>query len=204
MSGGVDAHLRIRNAGLDDAAAVSSILADAFSDDPVMLWMFGGPAPIRRLFAELTRDVYLTHGFGHLAGDAAATLWLPPEKNMKLPFMNELRMAGSIFRSGGIGALKRTRTAAKIVSSSHPRTPHYYLFAVGVRSEQQGKGLGGRIIRSGLERADNEGAPAYLENSKPRNTPLYERLGFGPVAPLGLPSGAPPLLGMLRPAGETA
>ena len=82
--------------------------------------------------------------------------------------------------------------------------PHYYLFAVGVRKGAQGKGLGGRLIREGLARADAEGAPAYLENSNPKNTPLYERLGFRPTAPLPLPDGAPPLLGMLRPAGASA
>lgn len=201
MDDGADAHSHIREARDDDAHEVSSILAEAFSDDPVMTWMFGGSGPIRRLFDELTRDVYLAHGFGHITDNAAATLWLPPGGKVRLPFINELRIAASIFRCDGVNALKRAKATAKVVQSNHPQEPHYYLFAVGVRPAHQGKGLGGRIIRAGLERADGDGASAYLENSKPRNTPLYERLGFQPVDFLGLPSGAPPLLGMLRPAG---
>jgi len=204
MEDGAGAQHNIRHARIEDAPAVSSILAEAFSDDPVMVWMFGGAGPIRRLFVELTRDVYLAQGFGHIVDGAAATLWLPPGGKVKLPFMNELRLAAAILRNGGVSALKRAKATAQIVQSNHPQEPHYYLFAVGVVPAHQGEGLGGRIIRSGLERADRDGASAYLENSKPRNTPLYERLGFRPVDLLDLPSGAPPLLGMLRPAGECA
>ena len=58
------------------------------------------------------------------------------------------------------------------------------------------------IIREGLALADKAGADAYLENSNPRNTPLYERLGFAAVNPLPLADGAPPLLAMLRPAAQ--
>ena len=68
----------------------------------------------------------------------------------------------------------------------------------------QGRGLGGHLIREGLTRVDTDGAPAYLENSNPKNTPLYERLGFKAIAPLPLPDGAPPLLAMLRPANISA
>ena len=204
MEGGAGAHHNIRDARIEDAQAVSSILAEAFSDDPVMTWMFGGSGPIQRLFDELTRDVYLAHGFGHISDNAAAALWLPPGGKVRLPFMNELRLAASVLRNGGVSALKRAKATAQVVQSNHPQEPHYYLFAVGVLPAYQGKGFGGRIIRAGLARADRDGASAYLENSKPRNTPLYERLGFQPIDFLGLPSGAPPLLGMLRPAGGSA
>ena len=204
MEDGAGAQHNIRDARIDDAQAVSSILAEAFSDDPVMTWMFGGSGPIQRLFDELTRDVYLAHGFGHISDNAAAALWLPPGGKARLPFMNELRLAASVLRNGGVSALKRAKATAQVVQSNHPQEPHYYLFAVGVLPAHQGKGFGGRIIRAGLARADRDGASAYLENSKPRNTPLYERLGFQPIDFLGLPSGAPPLLGMLRPAGGSA
>ncbi len=130
--------------------------------------------------------------------DSAATLWLPADTHPKLPFLNEMRLAGSILLSGGVKAIARARSTARIVLSSHPKEPHYYLFAVGVRKQMQGCGLGGRIIREGLKQADATGTSAYLENSKPRNTPLYERLGFQPMETVKLPDGAPPLLAMLR------
>ena len=35
---------------------------------------------------------------------------------------------------------------------AHPEEPHYYLFAVGVRQESQGRGPGSEVIRPMLRR----------------------------------------------------
>jgi ribosomal protein S18 acetylase RimI-like enzyme len=191
----------IRSAAMSDADEIADILAEAFSHDPVMSWMYGNTQPQRGTFLELAKGVYLRDGFGHIVDDSATALWLPAGVEEKLPLMMELRLLMSIFRSGGRGALRRGQATEKVMKASHPETPHYYLFAVGVREKMKGKGFGGRIIREGLRRADEAGAPAYLENSNPKNTPLYERLGFQAIAPLALPAGAPQLLGMIRPVG---
>ncbi len=198
MNGASFAEAPISEAGEEDAGNAASILSEAFADDPVMNWTFGGNRAHRTAFLELARGIYLKQGFGHLAGDQAATLWLPAGTTGKLPFLNELRLAFSAVRAAGFGVIARAKSVAEVMEKAHPQAPHYYLFAVGVRKAGQGKGLGGRIIREGLKKADADGAPAYLENSNPKNTALYERLGFSAIAPLGLPAGAPPLLGMLR------
>jgi len=53
------------------------------------------------------------------------------------------------------------------------------------------------MLEATVKRADAMGVPAYLENSNPRNTKLYERAGF--VARKNIaPPGAPPLVGMWR------
>ena len=202
--GGQAEELEIRAAQLADADAIAGILADAFADDPVMGWTFGGAKPFRTVFHELARGVYLKNGFGHIVGDMAATLWLPKGVEIKLPMMNELRIAMSAVYHHGPRSIWRALATADVLARHHPDTPHYYLFAVGVRNNAQGKGLGGALIREGLSKADADGALAYLENSNPKNTPLYERLGFRAIAPLPLPQGAPPLLGMLRPAAKEA
>ncbi len=176
---------------------VADILAEAFADDPVMNWMFGSARPFRTIFFELARGLYLKSGFGHIADDGGATLWLPAGQKVMLPLTNELRILGAALPSGGARAISRAKRAGDIMEASHPSRPHYYLFAVGVRSAMKGKGIGGGLIREGLKRANEAGAPAYLENSNPMNTPLYERLGFQTTAPLNLPAGAPPLLGMM-------
>jgi len=191
----------IRSASMNDAEEIADILTEAFSNDPVMIWMFGNARPLRVMFLECAKGVYLRRGFGHIAEDGAAALWLPALAKLEMPLMGELHMFWSALRNGGFGALRRTQATEEVALASHPEEEHFYLFAVGVRDKLKGKGLGGGIIREGLKRVDEAGAPAYLENSNPKNTPLYERLGFRAIAPLGLPAGAPPLLGMLRQAG---
>lgn len=42
----------------------------------------------------------------------------------------------------------------------------------------KGRGLGSAVLAPVLDKADAEGVPCYLENSNPRNTPFYTRLGF--------------------------
>lgn len=193
----------MRAAGKEDAGAAADILAAAFAADPVMTWTFGGNRAFRTVFYELARGIYLKHGFGHIADDRAATLWLPAGVPLRLPKLNELRIAASAVLHGGFGALARALKAAEILEKHHPHAPHYYLFAVGVKPDAQGQGLGAALLAEGLKRADEAGAAAYLENSNPKNTPLYERCGFRVTAPLPLPADAPPLLSMLRaPRGE--
>lgn len=191
----------VRIARPEDADGVAEILADAFADDPVMNWMFGSRRPFRAIFFELARGLYLKSGFGHIVDGCGATLWLPAGEKVALPLANELRILGAALPSGGIPAIMRAKKTGDIMKASHPSPPHFYLFAVGVCSAAKGKGVGGQLIRCGLERAAQSGALSYLENSNPMNTPLYERFGFRATAPLQLPQGAPPLLGMLHEGG---
>jgi GNAT superfamily N-acetyltransferase len=194
----------IRPAGSKDAAAVADILADAFHDDPVMNWNLGSKKPIRTIFLELARGLYLRSGFGHIAGDEAATLWLAAGEKSHLPLVNEFRIGASVIPAGGLAAARRLTRVAALMAAARPTGPHYYLFAVGVRRRSQGRGYGGRMIAEGLKLADAEAAPAYLECSNPLNEPLYMRLGFERRSFLDMPAGAPPLSTMTRAARADA
>lgn len=55
--------------------------------------------------------------------------------------------------------------------------PHWYLRTIGVRTEAQGKGIGGRLIKWGLDRADAAGLEVYL-GASPAGAPVYMRYGF--------------------------
>ncbi|MFD0534677.1 GNAT family N-acetyltransferase [Actinomadura luteofluorescens] len=71
------------------------------------------------------------------------------------------------------------------------------------RSPAQGNGLGAALLRSRLDRCDTEGLPAYLESSKERNVPYYERFGFRVTRELPLPGkGCPPVWLMWRDPGR--
>lgn len=195
-----DAPTAPRLAGDGDADALAAILAAAFSDDPVLTWSLGSSEPIETIFREMIAGCYLKTGFAHIVDGAAASLWLPTGGGSHLPVSRQIRIGWKVLRAGGFAALRRALGVERIVERSHPKAPHYYLFAVGVLPGHQGRGLGRRIIGEGLAMAHADGAPVYLENSRPRNTPLYEALGFRACAALPLPPGAPPLIAMWRDA----
>ena len=54
----------------------------------------------------------------------------------------------------------------------------WYLSIVAVAPEQQGRGLGVRLLTPTLAEADAAGAPCYLETFGSRSMKFYERLGF--------------------------
>ncbi|KAJ0421510.1 acyl-CoA N-acyltransferase [Aspergillus carlsbadensis] len=59
--------------------------------------------------------------------------------------------------------------------------PHYYLDMLGTRPEFNGRGLGSKLLRWGLSRADEEKVMTFLV-STPQGKRLYERYGFETVA----------------------
>jgi GNAT superfamily N-acetyltransferase len=54
---------------------------------------------------------------------------------------------------------------------------HWYLELIATRKAYQRRGLGARLVRWGMDRADEEGWDCYLD-STPEGKRLYEKLGF--------------------------
>ncbi|KAF4995190.1 hypothetical protein FGRMN_5328 [Fusarium graminum] len=54
---------------------------------------------------------------------------------------------------------------------------HYHLEVICTHQDWQGKGAGGLLLRWGVERADAEGLPCFLEATR-KGKPVYEKLGF--------------------------
>jgi ribosomal protein S18 acetylase RimI-like enzyme len=80
----------------------------------------------------------------------------------------------------------------------HPKTPHYYLFAIGVRPDCKGQGIGTQLISHLLRQCDAQGMPAYLENSKEENLAFYEGHGFKVQQQIRFAKSAPPVWLMWR------
>ena len=80
----------------------------------------------------------------------------------------------------------------------HPERPHWYLSGIGTDPPAQGSGVGSALMRSQMARCDAAGEAAYLESSKERNVPFYERHGFRVSGELTVPGGGPTLWLMWR------
>src|SRR5690606_6046955 len=115
------------------------------------------------------------------------------------PEENSEEMAAMVREVYGEYAARLGQVTA-LTEAAHPTgRPYLYLQQMAVLPTHRGRGLGSAMLRFGLRVADDEGLPAYLEASTPRNRALYERHGFVDFgAPIRLPEGGPELQPMLR------
>jgi ribosomal protein S18 acetylase RimI-like enzyme len=188
-------------------AAIATLMARAFADDPMMGWVVPRAADRpRALAAFFTANVRYADLYGRVdigPGEDAAAIWLAPGDFRMTPW----RMA----RSGhallplrmGAPSWRRLRRLNAYALMQHARTvagPHWYLYGIGVAPERRGLGLATTLLRPALERADRDRLPCYLETANPVTLPLYERLGFRVEIPGRLPPDGPPFWSMLRPA----
>lgn len=182
-------------------ALIGDIIGDSFADDPVNRWVFRDPRGMAAFYRAVAKKLYLRKGFGHVCGVAGGTLWLPPGVDKSIPLWNSLDTVVAMIRYGGPGAIARGLSVDSFLASRRPIEPHYYLYAIGARPSRQGTGVGGRLIAAGLELADCDGMPAYLESSKESNIGFYRRFGFRVSERIVPAKGCPPMWLMWREAG---
>lgn len=189
---------QLSEAGPAEAAKLVSVLSEAFRDDPLMNWVFGGPRAIPALFRMLVKHVYLPDGRAFLIGDEGATLWMRSDGAPDIPRIAMMAFMGRAVLFGGTGVLKRMTALQDAMGQHKPETAHLYLFAIGVRRATRGKGLGGRLLDPVLAECDTRGQAIYLENSNPRNHRFYASRGFETQAIFHAARGAPPMEAMWR------
>ena len=69
-------------------------------------------------------------------------------------------------------------SALEELGTFHPEGSYWYLPLIGVDPMSRGLGVGSALLRTALAVCDDDGLPAYLESTNPRNVSLYERHGF--------------------------
>jgi ribosomal protein S18 acetylase RimI-like enzyme len=83
------------------------------------------------------------------------------------------------------------------IHTLHPAEPHVYVLVLGVHPSQQGRGLGGALLRHAEEMAGAAKVPSHLETSNPVNLSLYRRFGYEVQTEL-TSHGGPPVWTMTR------
>jgi len=64
---------------------------------------------------------------------------------------------------------------------------YIYLVIIGVSSQFQGQGFGGKLLEALIEESEQVGIPVYLETSTERNVRMYKGLGFRLLNQITLP-----------------
>jgi ribosomal protein S18 acetylase RimI-like enzyme len=189
-----------RRATEDDHARVVTILGRAFANDPVANWMLRRDR-MEQAFGTFFRHAVLPHREAWISDDGGVALWTPPGK-WNATGVHLFAMAPALLSAVGATKLVARARAAQRVSERHPREPHWYLFAIGVDPEMQGKGIGSKLLRIVTARCDADKTAAYLEASTETNARLYERHGFRVTEELRVARDAPPMWLMWREAPE--
>jgi GNAT superfamily N-acetyltransferase len=187
-----------------DVGQVSAVLARAFYDDPVMSWMLPDDGSrlkaLTRAFAGLARLHFLPRAASEVGRRdgvlGAAALWDPPgqRKSSRLEELAMMPLMLWAFRSRVPASVR----VMELMEKHHPEEPHWYLMVIGSDPAVRGGGFGHALMGSRLDRCDAEGAPAYLENSNPKNEAYYLRFGFEVTGEIKLPDGGPSMWPMWR------
>lgn len=182
---------------LDEASAVG-VVTMGFSTDPVARWVYPDPSEYLNWFPSFIRAFAgrsFENGSAYRTRDmAGAALWLPPGVHSDDDTVAELSQR----------TVERSKQADLFavfeeMGAYHPDEPHWYLPMIAVDGYMQGKGTGTKLMRHALARCDQDGLPAYLESTNPRNISLYTRFGFEIVGKIQV-GGSPPIFPMLRTA----
>jgi ribosomal protein S18 acetylase RimI-like enzyme len=195
-----------------DVSRAAAVLVDAFHDDPVWRSVFDDRVtPAQRRAAFEVPLVYCLR-FGEvwattkdLEGIAA---WVPGRYAQmtvwRMLQSGALRAGLRMGRHAG-GRLQPVFRPLDGDRAAHMGArPFVHLQVLGVAPAQQGRGLGGRLLRQLIARCDRESLPLYLETETERNVSFYTRFGFRVVKQITLPVIDLPMWEMVRePAPQT-
>jgi len=115
---------------------------------------------------------------------AGVAIWLPPGQThcstwryilsgfLPVPFLLGFKQYGLNTRCDNI--------LIKVHDELMPR-PHWYLWAIAVDPDRQGMGVGTKLMQYGLENADAQNLPCYLETHDEKDVLFYMKRGFDVV-----------------------
>ncbi|OYY66956.1 MAG: GNAT family N-acetyltransferase [Sphingomonas sp. 28-62-11] len=178
------------------------MLSRAFFDDPAIGWIFPDPVlrskRLPKLFA-LLFDSDADKGM-RLVTDRgeAATFWRAPGQ-VHTSLFETLRYLVPMLGCFG-SAIGRGMAVGDAIDAHMPAGDYWYLHIAGCDPIHQGKGIGGAVVRAGLERAVDGRFPAYLETPLEKNISFYQAMGFAVIDEWTVPKGGPRFWSMMRPA----
>jgi GNAT superfamily N-acetyltransferase len=181
--------MTLTRAGPADARAVGASLARVFHDDPLLVHMLPDEAGRTALAAEhferVVRLIIATGEVWRSAGFDAVVCWTAPGRWPATAAEEAQAGIGEIPALVGADAWERFASVYKAMDSIHAALvtePHWVLQLIGVEPGRRGAGLGARLLRPILERADVDGTHCYLETLNAATLPFYERHGFAVAA----------------------
>ena len=185
----------------DQIEAASHVLARAFQDDPLFVYLYSNPLERKTKCITYCEWIILN---GILYGEVYTTssniegiaVWLgyfikdhkiekqSKESKKRLRKVKRETFSESLF-------IERCDIFTEVINSfqdEHANIPHWELTIIGVDPIHQGKGYGSKLLRMKLAEVDEQNLPCYLHTENERNIKLYEHFGFKIVSHAIIPN----------------
>jgi ribosomal protein S18 acetylase RimI-like enzyme len=170
---------RIEPAGRDRIDALAAVYARAFLDDPIVRWPLPDTPDVHDRIQQVFASIYFgiaDDGVIWEAGDASGfAVWIPAGAADDM-FESDAAVQRSLAPLTADDG-ERYRVLWDWIEARVP-TDVWYLDAIAVEPSRQGQGVGGALMRHGLDAAAGAGVDAFLETALARNVRYYERFGF--------------------------
>src|SRR4051812_48995472 len=165
----------IRAATAADAGPLTTLLAAAFHQDAVAVWIF--PDPDRRAellpgFFEVLFAMSVRAGGAYTTVGGDAVLLSSPPGHVPDP-EEYRRLIASAAEHG-----EALESVSGLQAAHRPAPDHYSSQFIGKRPDRRSAGLGAALSRHVLAQADRDGAPSYAEASSGHGRVLARRHGF--------------------------
>lgn len=175
-----------RQLTLSDLESMAHVLANSFSEDPLVSFILPNPKTrvktVAKFFRAMGRlNIRAGSAFGVGEPLQGVAVWSFPNKSeASVTPRDLLTFLPVLFSPYAIG-VRRAREILSQIDANHKKhapEPHFYLDNLGVLASARGQGLSSKLIRPFLEMADSEQVIAYTDTVTRSNVPLYQHFGF--------------------------
>lgn len=183
------------------------VLADAFKEDPLFKVLFGEAVKNSYKYTLVAKFmIKYCYKYGDVYASSEKFEGIMAITQDEYTYMSLWRLirSGSIFLFFLIGFKSFLKIAIALSPIDEARKKHMknksfaYLQIIGVASDNQGKGHGGKLLKELIAMTDGAKLPIYLETETESNVRLYERFGFKTLEEMNLPVINQPMWTMLR------
>ena len=170
------------------ATAGAHLLARAFQDDPLMVYVLPNAQRRKRLLPVLFGVVVrycLRYGAVYTtSGLEGVICCLPPGQTATIGRLALISLSDPPLQLGLTGLWRFLRASSASDHAHKQAAPgaHWYIWALGVDPVRQGHGFGSQLVRTVLWQARAQSKPCYLDTENPRNVPFYQQYGFRQVS----------------------
>jgi ribosomal protein S18 acetylase RimI-like enzyme len=214
MVTGSDRLIEVVPLGEDRGDDVAALMGRSFQSDPLFVHACPDPSERARWLPWLFRwSTWKGLLFGQILGTAGRLDGVVATIGPGGGEFTEEQLARFGYEQGreAVGAAVWDRSVAVVNDAFEPADtalhravpePHWYLDVIAVDPAQQGRGIGGTLLRAVSARADADGMPVVLLTYQPTNLPLYQRHGYEVVCQGTAPGSGLPWWGMRRDPGS--